>query len=289
MRNIGLITLVILLSFVLVSFWDFWQFTRPKKYTTGKTPSDYGPEYESVFFKSQDGLKLSGWYIPKKGQETNESEPTIILVHGYATDKSSLLDFVPFLHKSYNLLLFDLRYSGESEGELTSFGFHEQKDVRASVEFLKSRGVKKIGILSFSMGAAAILLASQSLSGVSAVIADSPFASFDLMIRQIYKDYFVLKYPIYFLAKIFGKVSIGVGTNQISPELTVSKLVPILLIHSQKDELITVDHYNRLKSILTENTKTQFWLVTDAPHGAIYSLHKEEYQKKVLEFLDNNL
>ncbi|HDH44034.1 MAG TPA: hypothetical protein ENG66_01320 [Thermococcus sp.] len=90
-----------------------------------------GMNYLEITFKSGD-IKLKGWFI------LGDSNATIVIAHGYGENKAECLDYAEFLHKaSYNLLLFDFRAHGESEGNWTSNGYYESDDIIAAVNTLK--------------------------------------------------------------------------------------------------------------------------------------------------------
>ena len=55
----------------------------------------------------------------------------------------------------YSVLLFDLRSSGESEGDAVTFGFRERGDVQGAVRYLKERwdaDGENVGALGLSHG-----------------------------------------------------------------------------------------------------------------------------------------
>ncbi|MCH5584391.1 hypothetical protein MK805_05350 [Shimazuella sp. AN120528] len=88
--------------------------------------------YEKVAFKSaKDNVTLYGYYFPsqKNGQE---SEKTIIVVHGYTSNRlvkgrtpKLVQNLVP---QGYNVLAFDPRAQGESEGNQIKMGVDEKYD-----------------------------------------------------------------------------------------------------------------------------------------------------------------
>jgi dipeptidyl aminopeptidase/acylaminoacyl peptidase len=78
------------------------------------------------------------------------------------------------------VLLFDFRAHGESGGSRSSLGHHEQRDIAAALDFLKSRpevDPKRIGIYGFSMGASTAILAAARTHAFSAIVVDSAFTS----------------------------------------------------------------------------------------------------------------
>ena len=68
--------------------------------------------YQDVSFRTADGLTLRGWHIPS----VKTTGKNLILLHGYPADKGNILPALAFLHEDFNLLLFDFRYLGKSEG-----------------------------------------------------------------------------------------------------------------------------------------------------------------------------
>src|SRR3970282_2554644 len=98
--------------------------------------------YEAGAFRPAHGLTLRGWYIPA----ARTTEKTLILLHGYPADKGDILPALAFLHEDFNLLLFDFRYLGESEGSYSSAGAKEVEDLLAAIRFLKARGLEQVGV-----------------------------------------------------------------------------------------------------------------------------------------------
>jgi hypothetical protein len=64
--------------------------------------------------RSADSTRLAGWYVPS-GSGTGPTGATVVLVHGWGSNKSALLDRAALLHDRYNLVLVDLRNHGQSE------------------------------------------------------------------------------------------------------------------------------------------------------------------------------
>lgn len=87
--------------------------------------------------------KLESWKI-----EVPESKGTILMFHGYAGEKSSLLSrSAEFNKMGYNTVLIDFLGSGGSSGNSTSIGYHEAEEGWQSFNIFK-RLAKRI--LSFS-------------------------------------------------------------------------------------------------------------------------------------------
>ncbi|MDP3766117.1 MAG: hypothetical protein Q8R04_06410, partial [Nanoarchaeota archaeon] len=123
---------------VLFSFLVFLISIKPGKWPVYFTPESLNLKYENVTFEASDGLKLKGWLI-----QGNKGNDTIIVMHGYPTNKADVLPFSMFLLEKFNVFLFDFRGFGESGGKYTTAGYKEIKDFDAAVAYLKGRGDSK--------------------------------------------------------------------------------------------------------------------------------------------------
>ena len=266
---------------ILVSLLQFFISIHPPKYTSKTNPSNFNLQYETVSFQTSDKIKIKAWLIPSKSANS-----TVIIGHGYPFDKSNILPVVKFLYPDHNLLLYDHRYFGESEGKITTVGLHEVKDVDAAIEFVRKKFGKNhpIALYGFSLSASAMLM---SKSSVNAVIADSPYADLERMINQVYSFFGPLKYPFVKITSLLGKLFLKSNPKEVSPLIFVkNSKVPILVIHGEKDSQISVDNSYSLKEA---NPNIELWIVPNADHGESYALAREEYENKVKNFLNSNI
>jgi len=272
----GAVVFLSLVNFVLSIF--------PPKFKTNVNPTTYDLNYENVSFTTSDGLRLKGWFIPNK-----ESDAVVLVGHGYPFDKANILQATHFLADNYNLLLFDFRYFGESEGRYTTGGVKESKDVLAATEFLKKeRKFTKIGAIGFSMGGAAILMSESK--DLDAVVIDSTYATMDLVLERLFAFFpGILKLPFVALTKFYGLLVFKINPNEVSPLNSIKGIkVPIFLIHGENDSQISVKNAH----LLYENSnkdKTELWIVPNADHGMAFALYPEEYQNRVIQFFDKHL
>ena len=174
---VPVILVLLLVIYGLISFLIASSVTKADRKEQEDHPSAYGLEFEDVEFVSRRGdITLRGWYI--SGQE---EKPTLIFVHGIGSVRSGdrAVDLASRLvANGFNVLMFDLRGHGSSEGDKVSGGYFEQWDVLGAFDFLAGRGVLqgRIGLVGFSMGAATGVLAAAQEPGIGALVADSPYA-----------------------------------------------------------------------------------------------------------------
>ncbi len=278
------IFLVISVIIIAISLLNFYLAVHPTRFKTGITPDKVNLKYENISFKTSDNILIKGWFIHSK----NKTDKTIIVCHGYPFDKNNILQGVYFLAERFNLLLFDFRYFGESQGKYTTLGFKEKKDFLAAVDYLKSRNIAKIGALGFSLGAATIIMANSE--DVKAIVADSSYANIDKMVER---TYFIFpgftKLPFVFLTKLYAGIFLGMETKDIAPVNDIPEIkVPVLLIHGEKDSQIPVENSKILYEASNKN-KTELWIVPEADHGYAHYLYPEIYEQKLFEVFEKNL
>ena len=254
---------------------------RPQKIITDIIPSDLGLNYEEVSFKSADGIRLSGWFIPN-----NNTKSAIIIMHGYPADKANLLGIAEFLAKDFNVFLFDFRSFGQSEGKYTTVGYLEKNDLLGAIEYLKKeRNITKIGFYGFSLGGAVALMTNHQ--NVKAIITDSAYAKLEHMVKHMYRIFFIFKYPLAYLTKLYGILFLKINVDDVNPIDNIKSIkVPILLIHAEKDSQIPV---NEAYLLHTANKNSELWIVENAEHGMTHSINRERYEKRVIGFFRENV
>ena len=275
------IIIFIVLFLIIFSLLTFYMSLHPQKIITNLKPSDFGLKYEEVIFKSTDGIKLSGWFISNK-----KTKAAIIVMHGYPADKANLLDIADFLAKDFSVFLFDFRSFGRSEGSYTTAGALEKNDLLGAIEYLdKEKSITKVGLYGFSLGGAVALMANNS--NVKAIVTDSAYARLSDIVKHMYSIFFIFKYFLAYLTKLYGVLFLKINIDGINPVDNIKSIkAPILLIHSEKDSQIPVE-----EAYLLHDAKknSELWIVDGAGHGMIHSLNPEEYKKRVISFFKENL
>ncbi len=284
---LGTILLIIALSFVLV-----YVNTHPPRYPLHIPPSDYHVPYETVSFTTRDGILLRGWLV--NPEHPRAKTPVVIICHGVGANKSDFTELAASLSKrGYAVLLFDFRAHGESKGIRTSLGYHEQTDIMAALDFLKTRpeiDVKRIGIYGFSMGGSAAILAAAETSAFRAVVVDSAFTSLRDQARDAITGFYHLpSFPFLPLAIMGYQLYFQTSVDKISPVSVITKIAPtpVLIIAGEGDALIPADNGRKLFSAAQE--PKELWIIPNADHGATMAAAGGAYEKRVGEFFDRNL
>ncbi|MBN1393191.1 MAG: alpha/beta hydrolase [Sedimentisphaerales bacterium] len=183
------------------------------------TPEELGLDFEKVTFKSSDGLKLSGWYIPAAN-----SELTVLFCHGNGGNMMHCLDTINILYNmGLNCFIFDYRGYGNSKGKPSEEGTY--LDARAAYKWLtEEKKVSPENIIVFGRslgGSIAAHLASKVRVG--ALIIESAFTSYVDIGRKFYP---------YMPVRWFARFSY----RTIDYIKKVHR--PVMIIHSRTDETI---------------------------------------------------
>lgn len=255
---------------LLLSLWGFYLAIRPVKITSTLTPKTFGIDYEPVQFTTSDHVLIKGWFIPNK----NPHAKTIVLLHGYPADKGDLLLSRLFLHKDYHLLFFDFRYLGESQGNYTTLGNDEVKDLQAALNYLHTRGIHETGIWGFSLGAAVSLLGASD-TGIKAMVAEAPYARLDWMADDYYRIPGV-NYVMGYLLRLWSWIFLKIDIMTVQPVQAVKKIqIPLLLIYYKKDRVISYKHALLMQQAAQDNPHVTLITIDDVDHGRLMANDKE--------------
>ncbi len=256
-----------------------------------ETPEDYGMIYEKVSVTTEDGLKLYGWYIP------GENGATIMVEHGSPGGRQDGLYEAGFLNEGgYGVLLGSFRAHDECEGELISFGYHEQKDIAAWHQYLLGRDdvdPERIGLFGESMGGGTGILYTAGDPGIAALATGSGFALTQEVIEKFIQ--FELDPPQWItpilagFIKFWAQREADFRTADLDTEAIIANIspVPILIIHGGEDDKIGPDSGKQLFAAAAE-PKELLW-IPKAGHVNFEDFQPEEYKNTLLGFFDQHL
>jgi uncharacterized protein len=243
--------------------------------------------YEDVAFRTRDGLTIRGWFLPAQ----QVSERTLLVCHGLGGNRENFLGFVELADRlRANVLLFDFRGHGASDGHTVSLGLREKDDVLAAIAFLRTEHAAEswelIG-LGVSMGSGALVLAAAEVEQpLQALILDSGMAySLDLT------DNVLRAFPQFVRPWLTGpgiplaSLHAGCRLEDLRPEHHVARVrAPVLVIHSLNDRLIPPEQGRRLYEHAA-GPKEIFLAPTQA-HADVYNRLRGEYLERVAAFVN---
>jgi pimeloyl-ACP methyl ester carboxylesterase len=186
---------------------------------------------------TSDGVQIAGWYIPAADGSGPEG-PTIVLVHGYAGDKSGILQYGSALHDRYNLVAFDERNGGRSTGTQTTLGVLEQNDVHAIVDWVeRTKKPAHLALFGNSMGAAAAISEARHDPRVEALALDSMHTRIVYQFEQRLKAAGHPAYPGTWATFLGTWLRTGVWFGSADPAdaLADIRTRPVMLTHGTAD------------------------------------------------------
>lgn len=242
--------------------------------TAPDIPSKYGHRFEDVNFKSEDGTKLHGWFLqPAEGVKP---KGTIVFHHGNAGSVGYHIAFVGWMVRDgYQVLMYDYRGFGKSEGELLREGMVQ--DTRAAINYVKTRkDVDPRRLISFghSLGGAKSLaaLGEKMIPGVRGVVCFAGFASYQDMAR-----------------KFAGEMGADLVTDDYSARDFVEKIapIPLLIAHGTADRTVPFSQGELLFKKAKE-PKT-IYRIKGGSHTRALWMDDGRYRKKVLGWIEKVL
>jgi uncharacterized protein len=252
------------------------------------SPENHGLTAEAAEFQSGDGVTLRGWYIPREN-----STKTIIVCSGANGSLDADVHVAPWLHEAgFNVLLFNWRAHGQSEGEVVTLGFNERYDLIAAVQFAKSQGAERVGVLGFSMGGTVALATAAVYEDINAVVADSPFVFVLSAIAGGLIERGVPEGLSFLLARLFVTtaclrtqlnlfdIDLARWINRVAPR-------PLLLIFGEQDVIVPQSEVDLICA--RAGDPKEVWRVPEAAHRDIHVQRPAEYRQKIREFFEKNL
>jgi uncharacterized protein len=250
-----------------------------------------GFEFEDVTVLSFDGTRLYGWWMA-----ASVDAPTIVVLHGVKKNRTDVLRAALMLRNAgFNVLVFDGRGHGSSEGRYVTYGFYERRDVEAAIEWLvaeKKIDRGRVGMAGESMGAAIALQVAAHNPWIRAVWADSPFASLrrvaEEFARRVTRLPGAVLNPVLWttlqIANYRGKFDV----KTVDPLALAARITcPVFLVHGTADQLISIAHSENIYEAL--GGEKDIWTVEGARHARSVRHAKREYSERLTRFFNEKL
>ena len=264
-------------------------YNTPKGEVGKLTPGDWDLPFEDVSFKTTNDMTVKGWFVDREG-----TSRAVILVPGRGANRWDILKDAPVRHlfeNDFDVLLFDPRSTGESDGTRYGFGYFESQDIANAVKYLREKeGETAVGVWGGSAGASAAIIAGLESSGIDAIVADSPYANLKIAASSYGREkpdrIMQIFFPFYMgVARFTLNFDVYQKTNL---EERVENLeVPLFLIHGLEDRAL--DPINSQLIYESAEGPKRLWLVEGAWHVGAHEIYPEEYKKRVSSFFDSYL
>lgn len=216
-----------------------------------------------------------------------------IICHGFSFNRVGSMKYVDiFMKNGFDVIIYDHRNCGYSGGKYTSMGYYESMDLSLLVDWVYNRHGEDCVIATHgeSMGASTVLMHCVRDPRVDFVIEDCGYS--DLKEQLAYRlkvEYKLPAFPFLYIASLFTKIRANFWFGDVSPKREIAESgglpdIPVMFIHGAEDDYIPnsmcKDMYDLKKG------KKAIYIAKGAKHAGSYCADRNEYEKRVTEFLN---
>lgn len=286
---LDVILIGLLAGLLAVSLWGGTRLIQRRTPDPADSPAHHGLPYEEVSFPSRYRAQLQGWWIP-----ASQARGTVILCHGQnGSMDSDVPHAVPLHQAGYNVLMFNFRAHGGSQGPHVTFGVYEKEDLLGALDFLVAhKGVAEVAVMGFSMGAGVALIGAALTPRIRVLILDGIYFKFIWVVQRAIAER-VPKMLAMLLGQLFvfgATLRTNTRIYQVSPMLWAKHLAPdvaALFIHGERDPYATLGEVQQLAEEVAG--PHQIWVAPGSQHRQAAKDHPQTYQAQVLAWLAAHL
>ena len=220
------------------------------------------------------------------------TDRTAVIVHGY-TDNAIRMLMIGYMYNrdlGYNILLPDLHFHGQSEGRAIRMGWKDRFDVLRWMEVANDifGGHTQMVVHGISMGAATTMMVSgeEQQPYVKCFVEDCGYTSVrDQFAKELKERFRLPAFPLLPAASALCEVKYGWNFREASALEQVRKsTLPMMFIHGDADDFVPTDMVYPLYEAKEQGDK-ELWVVPGAAHALSYRDNREEYTRRVKEFV----
>lgn len=230
-------------------------------------PKHIGLKFLDVYLTAKDGIKLSGWYIPKE-----QPKGIVLFCHGNAGNISHRLDSIQtFNHLGLSVFIFDYRGYGRSSGRPSEAGTY--MDAEAAWDYIINElkyQPENVIIFGRSLGGAIASWLAKEKSPAG-LISESAFSSIGDIGSELYPFL-----PVRLLAKF----------DYNAKEYISKANCPVLIVHSRQDDIIPFRHGQRIFKAAKEPKE---FLEISGSHNEGFILSAAKYEEGLSSFIKKSL
>lgn len=231
---------------------------------------------------------LDGWLLrgPKPA--------VIVLAPGYARDHRRVWRYAQFLRRDgYSLLALDFRSCRAERRRPTTLGTYERQDLDATLAWVAAQPQWKrarVGLFGESLGGSTALAAAAGNPAVAAVVADCPFATGEMAVRDGFACRLGMPaWPLTDIALWLGRAVTRPDFGALDTRATLTELGdrPVLLIQTSRGDRFSRDQVRALEN--AAGPGVEGWTVDDSRHTEVWIDHRREYETRVRAFFARHL
>ncbi len=244
-----------------------------------------GLTYRAEKLKTQDNVNIVAWVFPTNQKKV---KGTVLQFHGNAENMSShYLSVMWLIKQGYNLVTFDYRGYGSSEGKPSPKGTYF--DGLSALELawnthknsLNKNPQAKFVVIGMSLGgtiAMRSLMDFKHIGDVSMLVFDSSFYSYRRVANSVVRK------------TLIGTIISPLTWVLISDEYSGKNFLktttlPVLVVHDQSDPVVPLE--NGLQTYSLIKSKKEIWQPNLGRHTGTFADDKSEWRKKLLSHIES--
>jgi dienelactone hydrolase len=276
-RLLGIPIAFLVVQFVLVPLTGAIYGTHPPQTpTSAALPAGA----ESVSFQTPDGVTLVAWHTPSR------NGVSVILLPGSGGEKGSTVAHAEALAKhGYGVLALDSRGTGDSGGVGNAWGWHGDNDIAGAIGWLEDAArvqPGRIAVLGLSMGGEEAITAAATDERIGAVVAEGVSARVPADLDYLPRDLtgiiqLIDAWVMWGAADLMTDAAAPVPLTEAVAQVSA----PVLLtVGNDQSEVLAAPRLEAAAPALDT------WVLPDTPHMQSLALHPQEWEHRVIGFLD---
>ena len=248
------------------------------------TPDAADILYEDIYLDTADGLKLHGWKLNAeegkldKGRAEQKTAGTILFFHGNGDNVSTQLPNTFWLAKEgYDLYVFDYRGYGQSEGKAELDATINDMELMIAYVAKQLDADEKLIVIGHSLGGSMSIYSvanSDYRDRIKALISVEAFSDYHDVTQDVLSNswlFWLFQWPLSFTID-----------NSYRPLDYIASIspIPVLILHSESDEMIEMYHADRLYQAAK---KPKSFQLIDSNHSNVFA--NTANRKVLLDYL----
>lgn len=281
MAVLALIVFVVLATAAIAGFLVY-RIVKPQRSTSDINMDSFPGKPDALEFTVPQLGARHGWFFPGL-----RGAPTIVLCHGYGSNRGELLTLVSALQDhQYNVFVFDFAAHGTIDG-ITTFGYREADELRSAIDVVAARSdvdPGAFGLWGYNLGAYAALREAENDHRVRAIVLDSVYDSPEQMVKIGVERTGLGGFPLMSRSAKFSFTWLNYKYREdppLSKKLTALAGIPKLFIEPADDPELS--ELTRQMFLKAPEPRDQAII----PHGNFVAMddnEKREYENRVVSF-----
>ena len=245
-------------------------------------------DFEDVYIKADDGVKLHGYFVGG-----SDETKCVICVHGYSGDGRNMIPYAAhFGRMGYSVLAIDLRAHGQSEGRYYGLSCLDSADILRWCDLVRQRCPRaEIALLGISMGAACSLMtAAKDKSGIiKCVISDSAPSDFEKQFGRVWSWFIKLPMSLFLPAvRMWVRLLAKYSLTDASPLKNAQDIkCPVYIIHGADDRFVLPEMAEEIHRAI--NAPKELMIIPKATHTHSVDVDPARYWLEVDAFIKKHI